>query len=200
MKTLKLLSCIIILSIIFGCSDKKDDDNNNNPTSNALGEVGNSWDVKVDGSHDLAVQVVEKEGEVFTMEISYAKIINKELKFGYNGSEITDYVYCQGDMSKPFTMVKFDAEVGDTYTANIGGNFHYREVTEIETYHVDCLGKDLEMIGVYEEVPEGVPNNHFGFEIQSIIWYWHQDYGLVCVEFYTTDGEFHEVVFVQIDL
>lgn len=200
MKTLKLILFLLIVTLIFNCSNDKEDETDNIQTSRSLGEVGNLWNVKVDNTHDLSVEIIEQEGAVFTAEVSYAKVVNKDLKFGYTGNEIVDYVYGQGDISKPFTMVKFDAQVGDVYNANIGGIFHYREVVEKQTYHVDCLGKDLEMIGVYEEVPEGVPNFHFGFEIESIVWYWHQDYGLVCVEFYTTDGEFYEVEFVKITL
>jgi hypothetical protein len=201
MKTLKQLATFAILFLMIACSDNKDDENsNNNPDAGILGDVGNSWDVKIDNQYDLSVEIIKKEGEVFTMQVSYAKFINKELKFGYNGNEIVDYVYSQGDISKPFTMVKFDAEVGETYTASIGGNFHHRQVVEIETYPVDCLDKNLKMIGVYEEVPEGIPNNYFGLEIDSIVWYWHEVYGLVCVEFYTTDGNFYEVEFVKIDL
>lgn len=200
MKILNLISILLIVSLILSCSNDKEDETDNKPTSGSLGEVGSLWNVKVDNTHDLSIEILEQEGTVFTAEVSYAKFVNKELKFGYTGNEIVDYVYGQGDISKPFTMVKFDAQVGDVYNANIGGNFHYREVVEKQTYHVDCLGKDLEMIGVYEEVPEGVPNTHFGFEIESIVWYWHQEYGLVCVEFYTTDGEFYEVEFVKITL
>jgi len=171
------------LLLLIGCGNDKDDNDDNNPAFGTLGEVGNAWDVKVDNQYDLSVEIIEKEGEVFTMEVSYAKFINKELKFGYNGNEIVDYIYSQDDISKPFTMIKFDSEVGETYTASIGGIFHHRQVVEIETYHVDCLDKDLEMIGVYEEIPEGIPNNYFGLEIESIVWYWHEVYGLVCVEF-----------------
>ncbi len=201
MKTKKLLSFLLILFFLTGCNNKSDDETNN--PSNLPGEfgaIGNAWSVKVDGNYDLSTQIIAKEDDIYTLEVSYAKIITKSLKFGLNGNEVVDYVYSQGDLAKPFTMVKFDAEVGDVYSAYFGENYHYREVVEIETYNVPCLGKDLEMIGVYEEIPPGIPNVYFGLTITSIVWYWHPDYGLVCVDFYTDDGGFHEVDFVNIDL
>ena len=200
MKTFKIFSYFLVLMFIVGCSNKDEDNPTQDNTSGVLGVLGNSWDVKVAGEFDLNTKITGKEGNVYTLEVSYAKVISKTLKFGYTGNEVVDYVYSQGDTDKPFTMVKFDADVGDVYTSVINGKYHYRQVVEIETYNVPCLGKNLEMIGVYEEIPPGIPNVYFGLTITSIVWYWHPDYGLVCVEFFTADGNHYEVEFVQIDL
>jgi hypothetical protein len=124
----------------------------------------------------------------------------KTLKFGLIGNEVVDYFYSQGNTSKPFTMVKFDAEVGDSYSTTINGITHQREVIEKATYNVPALNKDLEMIGVYEMVPYEIPSTFFGFTVRDIYWYWHPDYGLVCVEFYTDQGDFVKVVFVDIEV
>jgi hypothetical protein len=200
MKQRNLTYYILALVFLFSCSDKDEADPINNTSNGELGRVGNTWNVKVAGDYDLSTKIIEKEGDVYTLEVTYAKFLSKNLKFGMNGNTIVDYVYGNGDLSKPFTMVKFDADIGDEYTANIDGKYHYRQVVEIETYHVPCLGKDLEMIGVYEEIPEGIPNSYFGLKISSIVWYWHPEFGLVCVEFYTDEGDFYTVEFVQIDL
>jgi hypothetical protein len=199
MKSICFLVCCF--SLIFFFTDcKKDDNENNSGSPGMLGEVGNTWNVKVNGTHDLSTQIIAKEGHVVTLEVSYAKMTVKTLKFGLIGNEVVDYVYSQGNTSKPFTMVKFDAEVGDSYSTTINGITHQREVIEKATYNVPALNKDLEMIGVYEMVPYEIPSTFFGFTVRDIYWYWHPDYGLVCVEFYTDQGDFVKVVFVDIEV
>lgn len=199
MRQRNLILYLVVSTFLFSCNNKDEDGPTNN-SSGKLGQVGNSWDVKVAGENDLSTKITEKDGDVYTLEVTYAKFISKSLKFGLTENEVVDYVYSNGDLTKPFTMVNFNAKVGDSYSAEIDGKFHYRLVVEIETYNVPCLGKDLEMIGVYEEVPPGIPNVYFGLTITSIVWYWHPDYGLVCVDFFTAEGDHYEVEFVQIDI
>lgn len=199
MKNLLLVITILIpLTLFFSHCNK--DESNNTGAPGILGDVGNVWNVKVNGIHDLSTEITAKEGNVVTLQVSYAKITTKTLKFGLLGNEVVDYVYSQGNSTEPFTMVKFDANVGDMYYANINGITHYREVTEKNTYNVPALGKDLEMIGVYEEIPYEIPSNYFGYTIREIIWYWHPDYGLVCVDCWTDDGEYIKVVFIDIEI
>jgi len=200
MKIKRILTIFLILAVVFSCSDKNDDDDNDNITSCKLGEVGNSWDVKVDGSHNISTEIIAKDGDIYTLEVTYAKLITKTLKFGMTGNEVVDYVYSQGDAQKPFTMVKFDAEVGDMYDTEINGVYHHREVWEKETYYIPVLDKEIETIGVYEWIPYDIPSEFFGYTIREIIWYWHPDYGLVCVDVWTEEGQYISVDFVQIDL
>lgn len=199
MKTLTVSLSLLLLTIIFSNCNKKDDDNNNG-SPGMLGEVGNSWNVKVNGTHDLFTEIIAKEGNTVTLEVSYAKLTSKTLKFGLSDGEVVDYVYSKGNTSEPFTMVKFDALVGDTYSATINGIAHHREVVEKNTYTIPSLSKELETIGVYEEIPDEIPSDYFGYTIKEIIWYWHPDYGLVCVDIYTEEGEYIKVVFVDIDV
>ena len=201
MKKQNILFLFLLLFVISCDKNSNDDSNNdNNVETGSLGEIGNAWDVKVDGKHDLSTEIIAKEGDVYTLQVSYAKLFTKDLKFGFSGNEIMDYVYSKDDLSKPFTMVKFDAEVGDTYTAEINGNYHYREVFEKKTYHIPALNKDLETIGVFETIPYEIPNVYFGYNIRHIYWYWHPTYGLVCVDFLTEEGELINVEFINIDL
>jgi len=198
MKTRKLIIYLLLPVLFFGC--KKDDTSNNNLTSGKLGEVGNTWNVKIADIYNLSTNIIAKKGDVYTLQVSWGKINVTELKFGYTGHEVMDYVYSDGNESQPFTMVKFDAKVGDIYSFNNSGVHHQREVLEKKTYHIPALNKDLETIGVYEWIPVETPSEYFGLTIREIMWYWHPDYGLVCVEFYTDKGDYYEVVFVQIDL
>lgn len=197
MKHSYLLLIILSIFILCTCNDDNDSDNDSQPT---LGEIGNKWNVKVNGVNTITVEIIEKVGDIYTLEVSYAKLVSKEIKFGFNGSEVIDYVYSKGDDGKPFTMVEFDAEVGDVYTAEIDGIYHTREVIEKETYEIPALEKELETIGVHEVIPYGIPSNFFGFTIRVIIWYWHPDYGLVCADVYTEEGDHITIEFVSIDL
>ncbi|MEZ5195545.1 MAG: hypothetical protein R2764_03875 [Bacteroidales bacterium] len=201
MKDKRFLFVLLSLIVIFNRSKKSDEEtNNDNPATVNLGEVGNRWKVKIDNSFDLNAEIISKEGDVRTIEVSYAKLVTKAVKFGFAGNEVVDYAYSKGDLSKPFTMVKFDAKVGDIYSTEINGIYHSREVIEKNTYHIPALNKDLETIGVYEWIPEEIPSTFFGFTIREIIWYWHPTYGLVCVDVYTEEGDYIEVVFVNIEL
>ena len=200
MKKKNIIITILTLTVLTGCSDKNEDEVNNRSGSPKLGEVGNSWVLKIDNTYDLNAEIIAKEGNVRTVEVSYAKLVVKTVKFGFTGNEVVDYAYSKGDLSRPFTMVKFDAKVGDIYSTEIDGIYHSREVIEKTTYHIPALNKDLETIGVYEWIPEEIPSQFFGITIRSITWYWHPSYGLVCVDVYTDQGEYIKIVFVQIDL
>lgn len=200
MKIKRNLMVVLLLALLFSCSDKNDENPSDNSTSGKLGEVGNSWDVEVEGSHNISTEIIAKEGDIYTLEVTYAKLISKTLKFGMLGNEVVDYVYSQGDVQKPFTMVKFDATVGDMYHTEINGVYHHREVSEIKSYYIPALDKELETIGVYEWIPYEIPSDYFGYTIREIIWYWHPDYGLVCVDVYTDEGYYMNIEFISIDL
>lgn len=189
-----------MLVAVYGCSDKNDENQSDNNYSGKLGEVGNSWDVKVEGSHNISTEIIAKEGDIYTLEVTYAKLITKTLKFGMSGNQVVDYVYSKGDDTKPFTMIKFDAKVGDMYDAEINGIHHHREVSEKQSYYIPALEKEIETIGVYEWIPYEIPSEYFGYTIREIIWYWHPDYGLVCVDVYTEEGYFMNIEFISIDL
>jgi hypothetical protein len=200
MKNIFNILFVLIFAVGFSCSDKNNDNPSINTNSGKLGEVGNSWDVKVDGSHSISTEIIARDGDVYTLQVTYAKLITKTLKFGMSGNEIVDYVYGQGDADKPFTMVKFDAKIGDIYSTEINGIFHERIVTEKETYFIPALEREIETIGIYEFIPYEIPSDYFGYTIREIIWYWHPDYGLVCVDVYTEEGDYLNIEFISIDL
>lgn len=200
MKITFKLMVFLILVVAFSCSNKTEDNNIDNNSTGKLGDIGNSWNVKIDGSHNLSTEIIAKEADIYTLEVTYAKLITKTLNFGMNGNEVVDYVYSQGDLQKPFTMVRFDAEVGEMYDAEINGVYHHREVSEIKSYYIPALDKELETIAVYEWIPNEIPSTYFGFTIREIIWYWHPDYGLVCVDVYTDDGQYLNIEFISIEL
>ncbi|MCD4696904.1 MAG: hypothetical protein K8S16_11770, partial [Bacteroidales bacterium] len=124
MKTLKFINLLLILSMIFSCSKNNEEDtnNNNNNSTGVLGEVGNVWKAKVDGTHDISAEVISKEDDIYTLEINFSKE-TQTVKFKFSNNEVIDYIYGEGDLTQPFTMVKFDANVGDIYSAEINGAY-----------------------------------------------------------------------------
>jgi hypothetical protein len=201
MSKINLFACLLIFAVsFFACKDNKEEPDNNQTTEGVLGDVGNSWKVKVNGTNDISAKITSREGDVRTVEMTYAKLITKTVKFGFNGNEVIDYAYSKGDLSKPFTMVKFNANIGDTYTAEIDGVYHYRQVVEKQSYFIPSLNKELETIGVSETIPYEVPSSFFGVTIRTIIWYWHPQYGLVCADVYTDQGDYFEIEFISIEL
>jgi hypothetical protein len=198
MKLYKLVALCIIPLILAGCS-KKDNDNTNGNASAVLGEVGNKWSAKIN-NHNISARIISNNNGMIELEVDMEGEKDTIL-VEYNGNRVREFVHSGGDITKPFTMVEFDAEVGEMYSLSIeGGLYFQRDIIEKETYYIDALGKELLTIGVYEEIPYWLDLQIFGISIESIIWYWHPDYGLVCVDIYTTDGQFIEVVFVTIEL
>ena len=198
MKFSKFFVMCIIPLLLTGCS-KKDDDNNNGNATAVLGEVGNKWSAKIN-NHDISARILSNNDGLIELEVDMEGEKDTVL-IEYKGNRISEFIHSGGDVSKPFTMVEFDADVGDFYSLSLeGGLYFQRDVIEKETYYIDALGKELPTIGVYEEIPYWLNLQIFGIYIESVIWYWHPDYGLVCVDIYTTDGQFIEVVFVTIEL
>ena len=115
-------------------------------------------------------------------------------------NSISDFYYSEGDESKPFTLVEFDAEVGDIYLYNLGKSQIEREVFERKNYFIPVLDKEVETIGVAEYIPEGVFPELFGYNFQIVYWYISPIYGLVCVELLTDEGELIMIEFTSIDL
>ncbi|MBN1339565.1 MAG: hypothetical protein JXA03_09585 [Bacteroidales bacterium] len=200
MKKKNLFLLLIVLAVINSCSKNDDDDsgNNNPPATAKLGDVGNEWKAKFN-NQEITARIVDNNNGILSLAITTGKDTDT-IKAQLTGNSISEFVHSYGDIEKPFTLVEFDAKVGDIYTFEMGGLWFERQVTERETYHINCLGQNLETIGVYEEIPYGINVQLFGITIRSIVWYFHPTYGLVCVEIYTEQGEYFEIEFISIKL
>ncbi len=198
MKRTKLFILLMLpLLFIAGCKKDKDDDNGSG--SAVLGDVGNTWTATINGN-EISARILSNENGLIRLVVDMQGEKDTIL-IEFKNNRISEYVHSNGDLSKPFTMVEFDANVGDKYTLTLDeGIFFQRDVIEKENYYIEALGKELPTIGVYEEIPWGLNLQLFGLYIEAIIWYWHPDYGLVCVDIYTSDGQFIEVVFVTIEI
>lgn len=199
MNYFKHLPFLLVLALLCSCAKKDDDNANANNAQATLGDVGNKWTAKLDNEHDISAKLLANDDGYITMEITHSDQIDT-IYLHYDGNKVSEFIHSNGDLTKPFTMVEFDCNIGDTYYFQMGELSFFREVIEMESYYNEALGKEIPTIGVYEEIPYGLNFQLFGIYIQSIIWYWHPTYGLVCVDIYTTDGQFIEVTFIQIDL
>lgn len=199
MNYLKHLPLLLVLAILCSCAKKDDNNSNSGDPQAILGDVGNEWTAKFNNEQTMSGKILANEDGYLTIEINLDDQIDT-IYLHYDGNKVSEFIHSDGDLTKPFTMVEFDCKIGDSYSFQMGELNFYREVTEMESYYNEALGKEIPTIGVYEEIPYGINFQLFGYYIQSIIWYWHPTYGLVCVDVYTSDGQFIEIIFFQIDL
>ena len=207
MKTKTLLTLLILLSFCFSCSKDKED-NTSNESPREFGQTGNEWKADFpDGQSKISAKVVSNNNGIINLEVNIDGqfLIYKikgtiTIKGRVTDNSISDFYYSEGDESKPFTLVEFDAEVGDIYLYNLGKSQIEREVFERKNYFIPVLDKEVETIGVAEYIPEGVFPELFGYNFQIVYWYISPIYGLVCVELLTDEGELIMIEFTSIDL
>jgi len=49
-------------------------------------------------------------------------------------------------------------------------------------------------------IPDAINFNFFGYTVREITWYWHQTYGLVCIDIWMDNGMFFTIHFLSIEL
>jgi len=110
-----------------------------------------------------------------------------EIKTKVTSEGIQDFVHSNGNTSKPFTLVKYSAKVGDKYEfIDEDGNKFVREVTYRSTTDDYPIGFWLiKVIKVEETIVEGPYKDIFG----KITYYTNHKFGLVGVEWTTFDGK-----------
>jgi hypothetical protein len=90
---------------------------------------------------------------------------------------IQDYVYSGGDTDKPFTLIKYDAKVGDTYSfTDDEGNTFTRKVVSKSTDDDYELGFLYIKVYKIEETQENDPL------VDKITYYANHKFGLVGIE------------------
>jgi len=198
-KSLLLLFLALFFAFFLGCKDKEEDDNTPDQPQGELGDVGNTWTAKFNDTHDIKGEIIENDNGLITVEINLGGDIYT-VKGRLSSDKLEDFMHSNNDLTKPMTMVEWDAEVDDVYTASIGELYFVRQILEIESYYVPALEQSLEMIGVYEYIPDAINFNLFGWTVRAITWYWHQTYGLVCIDIWMDTGEFFTIHFLTIEL
>ena len=111
--------------------------------------------------------------------------IDYKIKAKVTSEGMQDYIHSEGDESKPFLLVKYNAKVGDKYTfQDKDGNKYVREVTyRSTTDDYDIAFWRIKVIKVEETVSDGPLKDLFG----KVIYYTNHKFGLVGVEWESPD-------------
>ncbi|MFN3305809.1 MAG: hypothetical protein ACK42Z_01345 [Candidatus Kapaibacteriota bacterium] len=106
--------------------------------------------------------------------------IDFEIKSKVTSEGMQDFHHSEGDLSKPFTLVKYNAKVGDKYEfTDKEGNKYVRQVTKRSDDDDYPMGFWLlKVIVVEESIVEGPYKDFFG----KMIFYTNHKFGLVGVE------------------
>ncbi len=177
-----LFNALIVLAG-FACSD----DEVTNPEE-TMGKVGNYWTAGASGYDDGRITITSNEnGNVAASLVFEGTTYPLEGKITENG--IYDYVYSNGDKSKPFTLVKFDAKVGDKWEFNVGNKKVTREVIRKSTDDdVEYGFWSVKTVDVEETIPTGTMVNGSESQIKKIVWQFNHKFGFISATITKTDG------------
>ena len=106
-----------------------------------------------------------------------------QVKLKVTDAGIQDFITSEGNESQPFTIVKYDAEVGDEYTFNKDGNMIERRVVSRSTEDDYQVAFWLLKVIKVRETEENHPL------IEEIVYVTNHKYGLVGIELKLKNGE-----------
>lgn len=149
-----------------------------------VAKEGNYWITQGSDIPNTTVTVSENKKGVATMSFSY----NGEdyaIKAKVTKTKVQDFVYSNGDEDKPFTLVDFDAKVGDKWEYKVGTETVVREVVHKSTdddYMVWALGMMIKVSQVEETIPEGIMVMGYPTGAKKILWTFNHKFGWIGAE------------------
>lgn len=188
-KILFSLFSLLILSGMAACDLLNFDKDEETDPEKTMGKVGNYWEGSIPGVGYATVTIESNsDGNVIASVPYNGKSYEIEGKITDNG--FYDYVYSNGDHSKPFTLVKFDANVGDKWEYKIGNQVVTREVVRKSTtddtpYHGFWMVKTIDVL---ETVPPGVEVMGGATKVKTILWKFNHKFGFIAAEVTGTDN------------
>jgi hypothetical protein len=170
------------------CDQIKDLVNPDINPDETVAKEGNTWSGSASGFPEATITVDQNTKGIATFNLRYNNqdyaVTGKISK-----TKIEDFVYSGGDASKGFTLVDFDAKVGDKWEYAIGTEKVTREVTyKSTTDDFYALGLLLKVTQVEETIPEGVTVMGYPAQAKKILWTFNHKYGWVGAEVTKTDG------------
>ncbi len=212
MKTKNLIFSLVLLLLggIAAC-DLLDADKEETDPSKTMGKAGNYWSANVPGVGNTTITIDKNSDGNVIATIPYNGE-NYEIEGKITDNGFYDYVYSNGDKSKPFTLVKFDANVGDKWEYKVGNQVVTREVVKKSTdddtpYNGFWL---IRTIDVLETIPSGfvftggvsllksgslsnqensmVKVNNGESQVKSILWKFNHKFGFIAAEITKTDN------------
>jgi hypothetical protein len=188
MKKLNLFYSSVLFSMLLISSCSLFEENIN--PEDTVAKEGNMWQASATGYPEVTATVTQNDEGVATISVNYDGI-DYTFKGKVSEKKIEDYVYSNGDESKPFTLCDFDAEVGDTWEYNIGNQTVVREVTYKSTEDDTFLGAMWLMVKVTEvteTIPEGITVAGYPAEARQIVWSFNHKFGFVRAEVMKSDN------------
>ena len=179
-KRMYLSASMLFMAVLFQSCDLFDflKDEQTDPEK-TMGKVGNYWTLSCTGYPDSKVTIdSNKDGNVVGSYIYNGKTYQLEGKF--TDKAIYDYVYSNGDKKKPFTLVNFDAEVGDQWEFKVGTQTVVRKVVhksaEDDTFYGMLM---IKTIDVEETIPSGLQVKGAASPFTKILWKFNHKFGFI---------------------
>ncbi len=191
MKKFAFISAIILSCFVLSCNllDKEVTD-----PDKTMGKPGNYWKAGANGSSASATITIDKNSKGNVVATLTYQGKSHEIEGKVTSDGIYDYVYSNGDKNKPFTLVKFDAKVGDKWEFNVGSKKVVREVIKKSTDDDTPYGFFLvKTIDVEETVPSGVEVNGSVAQAKKIVWRFNHKFGFISATVTKTDNSTVEV-------
>lgn len=180
-RLIKMLFAGFVLTLISSCD--KINDLTLNP-DDTVAKEGNYWIAQGSEIPNTTVTVSENKKGVATMSFNYNGQ-DYEIKAKVTKTKIQDFVYSNGDEDKPFTLVDFDANVGDKWEYNVGTETVVREVVYKSTdddYLVWGLGLMIKVSQVEETIPDGITVMGYPAGAKKILWTFNHKFGWIGAE------------------
>jgi hypothetical protein len=153
-----------------------------------VAKEGNTWSATANGYPNSTITVSQNEKGIATFTLKYNGqdyFVNGKI----SKTKIEDFVYSGGDASKSFTLVDFDAKVGDKWEYAIGTQKVVRQVTyKSTTDDFYAMGLMIKVIQVEETIPEGVTVLGYPAQAKKILWTFNHKFGWVGAEVTKTDN------------
>jgi hypothetical protein len=163
-----------------------------------VAKEGNTWTSQASGYPNTTITVTNNDKGIATFSMTYDGV-DYELTGKITKTKIQDFVYSSGDEKKPFTLVDFDAKVGDKWEYKVGTETITREVVSKSTdddYMCWGLGMMIKVTQVKETIPEGVTVMGYPAEAKQIVWTFNHKFGWVGAEVTKKDNS---VVYVGLN-
>jgi hypothetical protein len=163
-----------------------------------VAKEGNTWTSQAAGYPNTTITVTNNDKGLATFSMTYDGV-DYELTGKVTKTKIQDFVYSGGDEKKAFTLVDFDANVGDKWEYKVGTETVTREVTYKSTdddYMCWGLGMMIKVTQVEEIIPEGVTVMGYPAQAKKILWTFNHKFGWVGAEVTKNDNS---VVYVGLN-
>ncbi len=185
MKNFKIILAVLVMILMGVVACDKDDDID---IENTIGQVGNYWSLYLDNAPAQDVTITQNIDGNIVASFNYdGGTHTVEAKITSNG--IYDYVYSNGDKSKPFTLVEYDANVGDKWEYNVGDKKVERKVVRKSTTDdVEYGFYYVKTVDVEETIPTGTMINGSESGIKKILWKFNHKFGFIEADVTKTDN------------